>query len=253
MKKILYLFFICTFLQPAHGKQDFITIKVKKGETLTIIARKHLQDPRKWRELLRYNKIKSPNLIFPGLLLKVPGSLSRRAVASVVYKVNPSDYLRKLTKKWNRVFVNLPLFSGDSIRTGSRSKLELSIQGRAKLLVKENTFLVITENIGIKKKSTEIYLKRGRLQTILRKLRKRRSQFLIKTVAAVASVRGTSFFSYVDQDENSAFGCYEGVVAVSAQGKTVVLTKGYSTFVRKGFPPEKPTKLPEAPRVNIKK
>jgi len=47
---------------------------VQRGETLSIIARDHLGDPMKWKELYELNKkqLASPDIIYPGQLLSKP-------------------------------------------------------------------------------------------------------------------------------------------------------------------------------------
>ena len=72
--KYLFLFFL--FLQNIIA-EDFFQYQVISGDTLSKISKEHLSDPRKWRELLKYNQIESPNLIKPGLALKIPDFLSK--------------------------------------------------------------------------------------------------------------------------------------------------------------------------------
>lgn len=58
-----------------NAAEDYITVVVKKGDTLTGIAHKYLKDPKKWQEILEHNKIENPDMIRPGMKLKIPLSL----------------------------------------------------------------------------------------------------------------------------------------------------------------------------------
>jgi LysM repeat protein len=53
---------------PLQAKEDFV-YKVKSGETLSFIASKFNIA---WPQLVRYNKIKSPDQVYAGQLLKIP-------------------------------------------------------------------------------------------------------------------------------------------------------------------------------------
>jgi nucleoid-associated protein YgaU len=45
---------------------------VKKGDTLWAIAYKYYKDGTEWPTIARANKLRNPNLIFPGQRLKIP-------------------------------------------------------------------------------------------------------------------------------------------------------------------------------------
>ena len=84
----LILLFLLFFLFTLNlFSEDFGNYTVVKGDSLSKISKEHLSDPRKWRELLLYNKIESPNLIKPGLVIKIPDFLSKT----------------KINKKWNKI------------------------------------------------------------------------------------------------------------------------------------------------------
>ncbi|MCB0269584.1 MAG: LysM peptidoglycan-binding domain-containing protein, partial [Calditrichaeota bacterium] len=47
---------------------------VKRGDSLSLIAKRHYGDPMKYKQLFEENKeiIKDPNLIYPGQVLRIP-------------------------------------------------------------------------------------------------------------------------------------------------------------------------------------
>ncbi len=56
-----------------HGKEVKLRIyKVQNDDTLWDITKACLDDPALWPQLLKYNNIKNPNLIYPGDIIKVP-------------------------------------------------------------------------------------------------------------------------------------------------------------------------------------
>lgn len=79
-------------------KPSFTTYTVRKGDTLWEIAQKYKTTV---NELVRLNKIKNPNLIFPGQKLKIPGKMSANKSASAqYYTVKKGDTLWGIAKKY---------------------------------------------------------------------------------------------------------------------------------------------------------
>lgn len=56
----------------AQDSCQLINYKVKSGDTLSAIAGKYLDNPKLWKELLKYNNISDPNLIYPGDVIRIP-------------------------------------------------------------------------------------------------------------------------------------------------------------------------------------
>ncbi len=56
----------------SSASKSTITYKIKKGDTLSAICRKHYGKSSLYNKLAKYNKIKNPNLIFAGNTLKIP-------------------------------------------------------------------------------------------------------------------------------------------------------------------------------------
>lgn len=48
------------------------TYRVRKGDTLALIAKRYLNDPRKSRGLAKLNRIKDPKLLSPGMAILIP-------------------------------------------------------------------------------------------------------------------------------------------------------------------------------------
>lgn len=67
----------------AGGEATSTSHKVKKGETLWGISGTHLQDPKAWPKVWKQNpKIKNPNRITPGQVVRLPGKAKAKATAA---------------------------------------------------------------------------------------------------------------------------------------------------------------------------
>jgi hypothetical protein len=66
------------------------------------------------------------------------------------------------------------------------------------------------------------------------------SSYEVETVAAIASVRGTTIHVYVDETGQTVVGNEEGVVAVTAQGVEVILPEGTHSTIEPGESPGEP-------------
>ncbi|HNJ65988.1 MAG TPA: LysM peptidoglycan-binding domain-containing protein, partial [Turneriella sp.] len=120
-------------------------IDVKKGDTLSKISKKYLEDPSQWPALLKYNQISSPNLIQPGMKLKVPASLGKKPAAIVVYKSGKAQYARAQENTWKEVFVKLGLYSEDQVKTGAASTVHLQLSNQTILRLQPQSFIIINK------------------------------------------------------------------------------------------------------------
>ncbi|MFN3428585.1 MAG: peptidoglycan-binding protein [Candidatus Sericytochromatia bacterium] len=62
--------------EPTGGHGHAATVTVNPGDTLFKLAQRTLGDGHRWQELFNANRdqVSNPNLIFPGMVLKVPGA-----------------------------------------------------------------------------------------------------------------------------------------------------------------------------------
>ena len=79
---------------------NYITIVIKRGDTLSELALKYNTTV---QELVNLNGIKNPNLIYAGESLKVPINSSANGNQSeeIIYIVKKGDYLGKIAKEYN--------------------------------------------------------------------------------------------------------------------------------------------------------
>jgi len=230
------------WMKSADAQTGYREITVKPGDTLSTIARDNLDNPSRWRELLQYNQIDNPNLIKPGLRIKVPDNLARRPEASLISMRGSVQYLKFGSTEWTGAEISLLLFKKDALRTGASSRAEVRLKNGVSFVMTENTQADVTGESS----ADGPFVRRGRLNIFTHGPV---SDFHVRSPTAVASVRGTSFLVEVDEKENSSFACHTGLVAVTAEGVTVELPPGYATFVEKGKAPSKPYPLPEPPPI----
>lgn len=243
----LTLFFATNIFAQTEAEKLQV-IEVKRGDTLSKISKKYLEDPSQWPALLKYNKVDNPNLIQPGMKLKVPANLGKKPAAVVVYKSGRAQYARAQENAWKDVFVKLGLYSEDQVKTGPASSVHLQLSNMAVLRLQSDSFIIV--NKADKNTKDVIFtLQEGRLQAQVEGLRKTGGHLAVRTPSAVAAVRGT-VFELSASKKDTGLACYEGQVDVSAQKTTVQVPKGMGTYVEKGKPPLKPFALPQPPQIS---
>lgn len=222
-------------------------IEVKRGDTLSKISRKYLEDPSQWPALLKYNHVSNPNLIQPGMKLKVPANLGKKPAAVVVYKSGRAQYARAQENSWKEVAIRLALFSGDQVKTAAASSVHLQLSNMTVLRLQPES-LIIVNKVDKNSRDAVFTLQEGNLHANVENMRKSGGRLSIRTPSAVAAVRGTVFdLSATARD--SGLACHEGQVDVSAQKVTVAVPAGMGTYAEKGKPPMKPFRLPLPPEV----
>ncbi|TGM82067.1 LysM peptidoglycan-binding domain-containing protein [Leptospira mtsangambouensis] len=235
-------------IHPPEG--DGITIIVEKGQTLSIISKTYLDDPRKWKELLKSNQIDNPNLIIPGMKLWIPKSLGKKPLADLQRYTGKTEVLKVSQKSsdWAGATMGEGLYAKDEVRTFKDSEAQFLLLSGSRFEITENSH-VIMEKGKSDTEPDELYLRKGRIRSIIQKKPSANQRmFLLKTDSAISEVRGTDFLTEVDPSGNTTLSCYEGLVAVSAQNVTVNVPSGFATFVEKGKPPLKPFSLPDPPK-----
>jgi hypothetical protein len=232
--------------------KDGITITVEKGQTLSVISKTYLDDPRKWKELLKSNKIDNPNLILPGMKLWIPASLGKRPIAEIAKtRGNTAVFLHsKKDSSWSQASLGQGLFLRDEAKTESDSLMGLLLVSGSQLELSPNSHVLI-EKIKTDSEPDTFFLRRGRLKAIVSKSNGTtlKKMFILRTPAALADVKGTEFLTEVDEKDNTGLACYEGRVTVTAQNVSVEVNAGYATFVEKGKPPLTPFVIPQAPKI----
>lgn len=244
--KIFILFFIICFT--SVFSENFTEYKVQNGDTLSKIAKEKLSDPGKWNELLKYNKISNPNLIKPGLMLKVPDYLAKdkpaeKPMAKLEMAFGNVKFKKENSTDWLNAEKGQTFFLNDTIRTSEKSGAQIQFMDNpvSTLQLREKSIIKIEKQKEVK--GFLISMGEALIKTLPGK--NNDIKFKISSPSAVAGVRGTEFNVAVDEQESTKLGCFEGLVEVSAQGETVKVPAGFGTSVKKGEKPIKPFRLLE--------
>jgi len=237
----------------AAVEEDSVELTVVKGDKLIHICRKYLENPEKWPEVSRFNRMKNPDLIHPGQRVNIPVRLLPgvpiNAVVSYVY--GEAKVQKEKKTVWSVLTLGEAVPQGSRIRTGKASSVELTFEDKNSLFIKSNTELGISssQKRGETYRVNQFYLETGRVINKLKQATGSDSRLEITTPSAIASVRGTEFRVSVDQEAATRAEVLEGTVNVSGQDKTLAITQGEGTYVAKGAPPIAPQKLLPPPRL----
>lgn len=234
-----YLFNL--FLWPLFPTDDYHTVLVKEGDTLAKIAGEHLENPRRWRELLQYNEIVNPNLIKPGMLLKIPFSLGKKVLGFVIFRHGLSEIAHQ--QEWKKAQVKDPIYPKSGLRTQAKAVMQAQFENSIFLRILPESEVRIQDVMDGKIQS--VTLSKGKLSALI----KEAQVFTVQTPAAVAAVRGTEFDTEVDTDKKTTLRCYEGQVEVTAQKKSVLVPAGFGVMVEYGKPPGELFQLPMTPKI----
>jgi LysM repeat protein len=92
---------------PPGGERTHV---VQPGEWLLQIARQYGVD---WRELAAYNNIVNPNRIYPGQVLRIPGTGGQPPTGNeILYTVQPGDNLFRIALRYNLNYLYLASYNG---------------------------------------------------------------------------------------------------------------------------------------------
>lgn len=81
---------------------------VQPGEWLLQIARQYHVD---WRELAAYNNIVNPSRLYPGQVLRIPGT-GNEIGNEILYTVQPGDNLFRIALRYNLNYLYLASYNG---------------------------------------------------------------------------------------------------------------------------------------------
>jgi hypothetical protein len=254
VRLILPAVILFSVIRPSHGEehkeQEVILqdVYVKEGDTLWSVANHYLRDPRAWDRILKYNKLSTndPNIILPGMVLKVPVMMIKESLrpAYLTYIFNEVKCRRKETFEWKEASLNQELYNEDGLRTLSRSKANIKFLTGELVSIDENSLIIVRPE----KKQEEITLFSGAA---------RASKTKVITDGAEVNPRidpltkKSDYKTKFTPDKTTTVEVYEGIVDVTAQGKTVTLNKGFGSRVKFMNPPSEPMPLPPLPQFRI--
>lgn len=235
-------------ITPALNSEVLQEITVKEGDTLWGVANYYLKNPQSWPEIIKYNNLPSsdPNIILPGMKLRIPILLIKENLraAHLIFILNDVSYRRRARAEWNKATLNMELYNDDGLRTLQESRAKVRFFSGEILQLDENSLIILRPE----EKQEEVNLLSGGV-------RASRAKILASdtTVNPKIEPRGPApdFRTKIKEDKTTLVEVYEGIVDVTAQGRTVTLTKGFGTEVKVKEAPSLPRALPPSPDMDI--
>ena len=233
------------------GAEVLQEVTVKEGDTLWSVSNYYLKNPQSWPEILKYNNLPSsdPNIILPGMKLRVPILLIKENLraAHLIYLLNDVRYRRKAAADdWKKAALEMELYNDDGLRTLQQSKAKVKFFSGEILQLDENSLIILRPE----EKQEEVNLLSGGV-------RASRARIIANDTRVDPKIepRGPApdFRTKVKEDKTTLVEVYEGIVDVTAQGKTVTLTKGFGTEVKFKQPPSLQRRLPPSPELKVEK
>jgi hypothetical protein len=161
--------------------------------------------------------------------------VSAEVPAKVSYLVG-SAVLERNLKKYS-IVLNTQLYTNDVITTGDESVCEIQLSNYSLIRLEPNSSIKIERKEETKKGIfSSIFTSFGEMISKVTKLNKG-DEYEVKTDAAHAFIRGTTFKTMVDKNGLSQFSVFEGKIKVKsliAGAKEVLLDQNFTTKLQKG-------------------
>ncbi|OGS07885.1 MAG: hypothetical protein A2270_02415 [Elusimicrobia bacterium RIFOXYA12_FULL_51_18] len=233
-----FLSFLLAF--SAQGAEDFQNVVVKPGDTLWSIASVYLKDPKRWSELLKYNRLPSsdPSIALPGMVLKVPVVLIKEQyrAAKLIYYVNNVLLRKSGAADWKKVSMSMELYKSDTLRTDVDARADIKFHTGEILNLYPNSMAVLRPPDT----KADVKLIAGEMRGV-------RSRVVTASARITPKTGDTEFGAKIKQDMTTLVQVYKGLVNVEAQGKVVEVHEGFASEVKLDMPPSEPIKLPPLP------
>lgn len=225
----------------AAAPEELQTIVVKPGDTLWSISNTYLKDPKRWNEILKYNRLPSadPSIALPGMPLKVPVSLIKEQyrAAKLVYFLNEVLFRSSGVSDWKGVSASMDLYKSDTLRTRADARADVRFYTGEMLNLYPNSIAVLRPPGD---KNTDVRLLAGELRGL-------RTRVVTQSAVITPKTKDTEFGAKIKDDLTTVVQVYAGEANVEAGGKTVAVPAGFASEVKMDMPPSQPIKLPKLP------
>ncbi len=231
---------------PAHAA-DWLYLTYP-GDTLSQIGQTYLKNMRDWPKVQAVNRVSIPEHLPVNTRIKIPVELLKVTPAPVtVTAVTGNVRYKSGDGAFQPLAAGAQLNGGENVLTGPRSCATYRFADGSVLTQQAFSKLSFGRLAAYGKTgmvSTELSLDSGRLEAHAGKQLAPAGGFEVKTLVAVAGLRGTDFRLNLAEDGKTLRNeVMEGVVDIAAQGRDVGVEAGYGTVVEAGKPPEAPRSL----------
>lgn len=223
---------------PEPGRLQDIT--VKPGDTLWSIAQTYLKDPKRWNEILAYNKTLGgdPTVALPGMTLRVPIELvkERYRSATLVRVEKEVLHRKRETADWNSAHLSQALYPEDGLRTLAQASAQVRFSAGELLSLGPDSMVILSPP----KKDSDLKLMRGQVRT-------GKARVLTASALVLPASPDAEYTARVKDDLTTLVQVHSGRASVQAQGTKVELKAGYGLEVPMGQAPAPPVLLSELP------
>lgn len=252
---------LLTFSSVATSTESLFTYTVQPKDELIKMAEASFTSNEGWKEVATLNRLKDPNKIQPGQVLKIPLRLLKMVKREGVLLSVSGD----VQLSGQPAVVGSLVPEGAQLQTGANSsaQVQLADQSRVTLMPHTDARLVTSQiidfgNFDQKSQATWftglIRLTKGAVDVLAAKLAKRNTPLQVETPTSLAGVRGTVFrVAYEDPaSQNTRTEVLEGVVRTDsvAQKTGADLPKGTGTVLNPSIQRIQVSPLLEAPSIN---
>lgn len=243
----------------AADREPVFLYTVRKGDELIKMSAESFASPDDWKEIVTLNKMKDPNAIQPGQILKIPTRLMKLFPLNATLVSASGDVQLGGTK----VDVGTAVPEGSKLQTGRNSSAVLELADGSRVTMLPNTLAELTtsRSYGLRgdtaaSGSTNWFsglmrLSTGVLETLASKNVKRNSPLQIETPTSLVGVRGTQFRVAFDDpvSQNARTEVLEGNVRADnpAQGSGTDLPQGKGSIFNAAVKAIAVVDLPKAP------
>ncbi len=181
-------------------KEPSLAYTVRQSDNLTRFGREMLVSPRAWSEIAKFNRLKDPNVIFPGQKLDIPLRFLKSQPAGG--KVISAE--GAVTLGNGAAIPGAAIGDGGTFKTGPNSSavIELGDGSRIKILPNSLAEVVTNRHYAMRDASSSgstnwfsglMRLSEGALEAVASKTTRRATPLKIETPTSVVGVRGTEF------------------------------------------------------------
>ncbi len=210
----------------AATSEDYV-YPVVKGDTLIGLTTRLLRSPADWPAVARHNRLRNPNVIPPGLQLRVPMTLLNSALVPVVVTHVEGDVKAVVKPGANATLVALgaSLAEGAQVVTGKDGYVTLKLADGSTVRVQSGTQVEVERMRtypGVGVLDSLFKLVGGRVESLVQKFRpeeRKETRHGVTTPVANLAVRGTEFRVTMDGQANETRGeVLAGAVAFAGEG-----------------------------------
>lgn len=230
---------------PVAGDQKAREVKVRKGDSLSLIAAREY-----WKALYELNKdrIKNPNLIYPGQMVRVtPGEEAAIPVFSVLPpEEGDDDPVEVLFAARNDVSFTSKSGTVTAVKAGTRIAWVGTINvkvGPARFRFANGTEIAVFDNStvvlkGVRRdnaantESRAIKVERGRVRVKQTTGSTAERRFVVQTSSTVVESRDGRMFEVQSRDDGTRVSAYEGPTSAFIGSSETGLAQGKGVWVK---------------------